>query len=86
MMPSDLKDAPEFGAPDAALFAPLTIDENILLNQHLVSGWYKQGHVYPALSDIWRETSEVLDDMHAACKLAQDARRRARAERIGGAL
>jgi hypothetical protein len=72
-------DRPEFGAPDPALFAPLTTDENHVLRYHLTSGWYKQSAVYPPLSDIWRETSEILDDMHAAWDIAFDAYRRARA-------
>jgi hypothetical protein len=73
--------SPEFGAPDPALFAPLTTDENNVLRMHLTSGWYKQGAVWPTLSDIWREIGELLDDMHAAWRIAFDADQRARVQR-----
>jgi hypothetical protein len=78
-MTSVPKDKPAFGEPDPALFAALTIDENMVLSYHLTSGWYKQSAVYPALSDIWRETREVLHDMHTAVNIAFDAEQRARA-------
>jgi hypothetical protein len=72
-------DRPEFGEPDPALFTPLTTDENHVLRYHLTSGWYKQSAVFPPLSGIWRETSEILDDMHQAWNIAFDAEQRARA-------
>lgn len=81
--PSAAGSTREFGAADPALFAPLTCDENKVLNTHLTSGWYKQSAVWPVLSDIWREISEVLDDMHDAWNIAFDAEceRARRAER-----
>ena len=51
---------------DPAMFASLTTDENQILNHHLTSGWYKQSVVYPKLSEPWRETSALLDDLSAA--------------------
>jgi len=77
-MTPDRHEKPEFGPPDPALFAPLTDDESTVLKMHLTSGWYKQGAVWPVLSDIWRETSELLDDMHAAWDIAFTAGQRAR--------
>ena len=53
-------------AHDPAMFAPLTIDENKILRAHLSSGWYKQSAVYPVLSEPWRETGGLLDDLHDA--------------------
>ena len=69
---------PAFGEPDPALFGALTTGENSVLRTHLTSGWYKQAAVHPVLSDIWRETSEVLDDLHTAWDAAFDAEQRAR--------
>jgi len=60
---------------DPGLFAPLTIDENAILGAHLVSGWYKQGAVYPVLAEPWKETAALLDDLHAAHDAASAARR-----------
>ena len=37
------------------------------------SGWYKQQAVYPALSEPWKETSAVLEDLHAAWRLRWQA-------------
>ena len=51
---------------DAAMFAPLTSDENKILGAHLTSGWYKQSAVYPMLSEPWQETNGLLGDLHAA--------------------
>ncbi len=51
---------------DAAMFAPLTPDENKILNAHLTSGWYKQSAVYPTLSEPWRETGALIDDLSGA--------------------
>lgn len=51
---------------DPALFEPLSLDENTILNAHLTSGWYKQSAVYPVLSEPWQETSGLLDDLHDA--------------------
>jgi hypothetical protein len=64
--PSD----PTMRAGDPAMFAPLTIGENHILGAHLTSGWYKQAAVYPTLSEPWRETSAVLDDLHSAWDIA----------------
>jgi hypothetical protein len=60
---------------DPAMFASLTTDENQILNHHLTSGWYKQGAVYPTLSEPWRETSALLDDLSAAWWAAWNAER-----------
>ena len=65
--------APEMAAADPAMFAPLTSDENRVLSAHLISGWTKQSAVYPVLSEPWRETTAVLDDIHAAWQLRWDA-------------
>jgi hypothetical protein len=51
---------------DPAMFEPLTTDENGILRAHLTSGWYKQATVYRALSEPWRETEALLDDLHEA--------------------
>lgn len=55
------------------LFTVLDTDENAILRQHLVSGWYKQAAVYPELSEPWKETSAVLDDLHEAWQLRWQA-------------
>ena len=60
---------------DPAMFAALTRDENRILGAHLTSGWYKQAAVYPVLSEPWRETSALLDDLHAAYPAARQAGR-----------
>jgi hypothetical protein len=65
--------APEMAAPDPAMFSPLTGGETIVLNSHLRAGWEKQRIVYPALSEPWKETSAVLDDLHAAWQLRWQA-------------
>jgi hypothetical protein len=65
---------------DAAMFAPLTTDENSILRAHLTSGWYKQSAVYPVLSEPWQETGGLLDDLHDAHKAAMEARAAARAK------
>jgi hypothetical protein len=57
---------PVMAAPDPAMFAPLTLDENRILNAHLTSGWYKQSAVYPVLSEPWRETAALKDDLSGA--------------------
>lgn len=66
---------PAMQAGDPTMFAPLTRDENGILGAHLVSGWYKQSAVYPTLSEPWKETAAVLDDLHAAYDAARAARR-----------
>ena len=38
------------------------------------SGWYKQAAVYPTLSEPWKETSAVLDDLHGAWQTALPGR------------
>ena len=60
-------------ASDPAMFAPLTGDENQILNHHLTSGLYKQGAVYPTLSEPWKETAAVLGDLGAAWRLRWQA-------------
>jgi hypothetical protein len=62
---------PAMQAADPAMFAPLTARENQILGTHLTSGWYKQAVVYPTLSEPWKETSAVLDDLHAAWDVAR---------------
>jgi hypothetical protein len=74
VMPSD----PAMAASDPAIYAPLTTDENMILRQHLTSGWYKQAAVYPGLSEPWKETSAVLDDLGDAWRTAFQAERAAR--------
>ncbi len=56
---------PVMAAPDPAMFEPMNRDENVILWAHLSSGWHKQSAVYP-LSEPWRETSMLLNDLHAA--------------------
>jgi hypothetical protein len=51
---------------DPALFASLTMGENEVLGAHLTSGWYKQAAVYPTLSEPWKETAALLDDLRSA--------------------
>jgi hypothetical protein len=55
------------------MFEPLTPRENQILGYHLTSGWYKQSAVYPTLSEPWKETSAVLDDLHSAWDIARQA-------------
>lgn len=52
----------------AALFVPLTLDENRILCTHLESGWYKQAAVWaPAVrGPLWQETDGLLRDLHVA--------------------
>jgi hypothetical protein len=57
---------PEMAAADPAMFAPMTRDENKILNAHLTSGWHKQSAVYPILSEPWRETAALIDDLTSA--------------------
>lgn len=71
VMPAD----PAMAASDPAMFEPMTTDENHILSQHLTSGWYKQHAVYPTLSEPWKETSAVLDDLSAAWRLRWQAER-----------
>ena len=75
---------PAMAGADPALFASLTDDENRILGAHLSSGWYKQAAVYPTLSEPWRETSAVLDDLHGAWEAARPARRAAPGFRAAG--
>jgi hypothetical protein len=63
---------------DPALFEPLSLTENKILKTHLISGWYKQGAVYPLLSEPWQETSGLLADLHAAWCTAFEAQEAAR--------
>ncbi len=65
---------------DPEIFAPLTTDENMILRTHLMSGWYKQAAVYPALSGPWQETSGLLDDLHGAYEASTEASREAAAK------
>jgi hypothetical protein len=57
---------PAMAAADPAMFASLSRDENAILSAHLSSGWLKQAAVYPGVSDPWRETLAVLDDLTGA--------------------
>ncbi len=61
---------PAMQAGDPGMFARLTTRENEILGAHLISGWYKQAVVYPTLSEPWKETSAVLDDLHSAWDVA----------------
>jgi len=70
---------PVMAAADPAMFAPLGPDENGILYAHLNSGWHKQSAVYPLLSEPWRETSAMLDDLPGAHRAARKAGREARA-------
>jgi hypothetical protein len=64
---------PVMAASDSGMFAPLTRQENHILTSHLTSGWYKQSAVYPLLSEPWRETRAVLDDLGQAWDVAWQA-------------
>lgn len=64
---------PAMAASDPAMFAAMTKDENSILSRHLTSGWYKQRAVYPTLSEPWKETNAVLDDLGAAWRLGWQA-------------
>ena|SRR6266851_4439139 len=64
---------PAMAAADPAMFTPMTGDENHILRAHLTSGWYKQSAVYPVLSEPWRETSALLDDLSGAWRAAWQA-------------
>jgi hypothetical protein len=66
---------PVMAASDPAMFAALTTQDNEILRQHLMSGWYKQAAVYPVLSEPWKETSAVLADMHLAWDAARESER-----------
>ena len=57
---------PAMAAPDPAMFGSMTRDENKILTAHLTSGMYKQSAVYPVLSEPWRETAAVIDDLSGA--------------------
>lgn len=57
---------PAMAAPDPQMFAPMTRDEHKILTAHLASGMAKQSAVYPVLSEPWRETGAVLDDLNGA--------------------
>jgi hypothetical protein len=65
---------PAMQTGDPGMFAPLTTDENGILGAHLTSGWYKQAAVYPTLSEPWKETAAVLDDLHIAFGVAMKTR------------
>ena len=66
---------PAMAAADPAMFAPVTCKENRILGAHLTSGWYKQSAVYPVLSEPWRETAVLLDDLSDAWHAAFQAER-----------
>jgi hypothetical protein len=73
---------PVMAASDPAMFAPFEWDENNILYAHLNSGWHKQSAAYPTLSEPWRETSAVLDDLidaHNAARAARQAQRESEA-------
>jgi hypothetical protein len=73
--PSD----PAMAASDPGMFASLTVEDNHILRAHLISGWYKQSAVYPALSEPWKETAAVLTDLAGAWDAAYQAGREAEA-------
>jgi hypothetical protein len=64
---------PAMAASDPGMFAALTYDEDVILYQHLYSGWIKQRAVYPTLPEPWKETSAVLGDLTGACRGALQA-------------
>jgi hypothetical protein len=70
---------PAMAASDPGLFAPMTSREDMVLRAHLTSGWYKQSAVYPTLSEPWKETAAVLDDLGDAWRTAYQAEREAEA-------
>lgn len=72
---SCLPAAPEMSREDPAMFAGLTTGEIEILRAHLTSGWYKQSAVYPCLSEPWRDTAAMLDDLALAHRAAFEARR-----------
>jgi hypothetical protein len=74
---------PAMATADPAIFAPLTGNENVILSAHLTSGWYKQAAVYPGLSEPWRETAVMLDDLHQAWKEQHQARQAGREPEAG---
>jgi hypothetical protein len=74
---------PAMAAADPAMFSPMTLDQNRILYAHLNSGWYKQADVYPLLSEPWRETGALLDDLGAAWKATRQAERKAEAPEAG---
>jgi hypothetical protein len=65
--------APDMAAAVPELFTGLNMEENTILRHHLTSGWYKQAAVYPTLSEPWKETGAVLDDLTAAWRLRWQA-------------
>ena len=73
--PSSVPSDPAMAAADPAMFSPMTTDENRMLHAHLTSGWYKQSAVYPTLSEPWRETGALLDDLGSAWDVAWQAER-----------
>ena len=78
---------PAMAASDPGMFAPMTSGEDMILRAHLISGWYKQGAVYPALSEPWQETEALLKDLSEAHHAAMQARLAAHEElqaRIAG--
>ena len=75
---------PAMAAADPPMFASLTDDENKILRAHLASGWHKQSAVDPTLSEPWRETSVLLDDLNGAFWAARQASREAPGIRAAG--
>jgi hypothetical protein len=70
---------PAMAASNPGMFAPLTASENTALRQHLWSGWHKQADAYPVLSEPWKETAAVIDDLTDAWRPAFQAEREAEA-------
>ena len=70
MTNTDQGRSPAVQPVDPAMFTPLTTRENEILGAHLTSGWYKQSAVYPTLSEPWKETAALLDDLHSAWHVA----------------
>lgn len=54
-------------------FASLSAGENTTPRKHLASGLAKQGEAYSTLSEPWRETLAVIDDLEDAFAPALDA-------------
>lgn len=50
----------------AALFVPLSLDENMVLAAHLGSGAAKQHVLWPVNGEAWNETMDLLKDLHLA--------------------
>jgi hypothetical protein len=77
--PAYLPSDPAMAARNPQMFAPLTARENLVLRQWLTSARDKQAGTYRALSEPWRETGAVIDDLTDAWGPAFQAEREAEA-------